>query len=109
MEISQAVLDFDCCDLSGADGICWETRPVGEGVFFPGSCLLLGVGTVYVTSLEKSEDVLFGVGVANFIFCRRVAFIFCVAVAYVMCGAIFGSVSTLGSGEVFGGCTGGDG
>ena len=59
--------------------------------------------------LENSEDVLFGVGVANFIFRRRVAFLFCVAAAYVMCGAIFGGVSTLGSSAVFGGCTGGDG
>ena len=31
-----------------------------------------------------------------------------VTAAYVMCGAIFGGVSTLGSGAVFGGCTGGD-
>ena len=82
---------------------------MGEGVFFPGSCRLLIVGTVYVTSLDNSADVLFGVGVANFIFRRRVAFLFRVAAAYVMCGAIFVGVSTLGSGVVFGGCTGGDG
>ena len=64
---------------------------------------------MYVTSLENSEDVLFGVGLANFIFRRRVAFLFCVAAAYVICGATFGGGSTLGSGAVFGGCTGGDG
>ena len=109
MEFSQEVLDFSCCDLHGADGLCWETRPVGEVIFFTGSCRLLGVGTVYVTSLENSADALFGVGVANFIFRRCFAFLFCVAAAYVMCGAIFGGVSTLGSGAVFGGCTGSDG
>ena len=64
---------------------------------------------MYVTSLENSADVLFRVGVSNFIFCRRVEFLFCVAAAYVICGAIFGGGSTLGSGAVFGGCTGGDG
>ena len=82
---------------------------MGEGIFFTGACRLLGVGTVYVTSLENSADFLFGFGVANFIFCRRVAFLFRVAAAYVMCGAIFGGFYTLGSGAVFGGCTGGDG
>ena len=82
---------------------------MGEGFSFTGSCRLLGVGTVYVTILENSEDFLFGVGVVNFIFCRRVAFLFRVAATYVMCGAIFGGFSTLGSGAVFGGCTGEDG
>ena len=53
-------------------------------------------------------DFLFGFGVANFYFRRRVAFLFCVAAAYVIGGAIFGGFSTLVSGEVFGGCTGGD-
>ena len=109
MDFSQAVLDFSCRDLRGADGLCWETGPVGEGIFFTGVCRILGVGTVYVISLENSADVLFGVGVANFIFRRRVACLFCVVTSYVMCGAIFGGVSTLGSGVVFGGCTGGDG
>ena len=109
MEFSHAVLDFSCRGLRDADGLCWETQPVGEGIFFTGSCRILGVGTVYVTSLENSEDVLFGVGVANFIFRRRVGILFCVAAAYVMCGAIFGGVSTLCFGAVFGGCTGGDG
>ena len=84
---------------------------MGEGSFFTGSCRLLGVGTVYVTSLESSTDFgcgdfLFGVGVANFIFRRLVAFLFRVAEAYVIGGAIFGGFSTLGSGAVFGGCTG---
>ena len=64
---------------------------------------------MYVTILENSADVLFGVGVANFIFRRRVACLFHVAAAYVTCGAIFGGISTLGSGAVLGGCTGGDG
>ena len=109
MEFSKAVLDFSRRDLRGADGLCWETRTVGEVIFFTGSCGLLVVGTVYVISLENSADVLFGVGVANFIFRRRVAFLFRVTAAYVMCGAIFGGFSTLGSGAVFGGCTGGDG
>ena len=81
---------------------------MGEGIFFTGLCRLLGIGTVCVTSLENSADFLFGVGVANFIFRRHVAFLFRVAAAYVMCGAFFGGVSTLGSGAVFGGCTGGD-
>ena len=81
MEFSQVVLYFNHRDMHGADGVCWETRPVGESIFFPGSCRLLGVGTVYVTSLENSADVLFGVGVASFIFRRRVAFLFCVAAA----------------------------
>ena len=71
---------------------------MGEGVFFPGSCQLLGVGTVYVRSLENLADVLFGVGLARFLFRPSVAFLFCVAAAYVMCGEIFGVVSTLGSG-----------
>ena len=87
---------------------------MGEGSFFTGSCRLLGVGTVYVTSLESSTDCvcgyfLFGFGVANFIFCRRVAFLFIVAAAYVIGGAIFGGFSTLGYGAVCVGCTGGDG
>ena len=43
------------------------------------------------------------------IFRRRVAFLFCMAAAYVIGGAIFGDLSTLGSGAVFGGCTEGDG
>ena len=89
MEFSQAVLDFSRRDLCGADGLCWEIRPVEEGVFFTGSCRLLGVGTGYVTSLENSSDVLFGVGISNFIFLRRVAFLFSVTAAYVMCSAIF--------------------
>ena len=82
---------------------------MGEGRFFTGLCQLLGVGIVYVSNLENSADFLFCVGVANFIFRRRVAFLFCVAAAYVMGGAIFGGLSTLGSGAVFGGCNGGDG
>ena len=71
---------------------------MGEGIFFLGLGRLLGVGTVYVTSLENFSDVLFGVGVASFIFRRRVAFLFHVAAAYVMCGEFLGGVSTLGSG-----------
>ena len=71
---------------------------MGEGIFFPGLCRLLGVGNVYVTSLENSADFLFGVGVASFIFRRRVTFLFRVATAYVMCGESLGGVSTLGSG-----------
>ena len=98
MDFSQAVLDFNRRYLRGADGLCWERRPVGEGVFFSGSCQLWGVGTVYVRSLENLADVLFGVGAVSFIFRRRVTFLFCVAAAYVMCGEIFGVVSTLGSG-----------
>ena len=82
---------------------------MGEGSFFTGLCRLLGVGIVYVTSLESLEDFLFGVGVAKFIFCRCIAFLFCVAAAYVMGGAIFGGFYTLGSGAVFGCCTVGDG
>ena len=82
---------------------------MGEGIFFPGLCRLLGVGNVYVTSLENSADFLFGVGVASFIFRRRVPCLFRVATEYVMCGAILGGVSTLGYGAVFGGCTDGDG
>ena len=84
-------------------------RPLGEGIFFTGSCRILGVGTVYVTSLENSGDFLFGVGVAKFFFCRRVAFLFRVAAAYVICCTIFGGFPTLGSGAVFGGCIGWDG
>ena len=68
---------------------------MGEGSFFTGSCLFLGVGTVYVTSLENSAVFLFGVEVANFIFRRRVAFLFRVAAAYVMGGAILGDFSPL--------------
>ena len=102
MEFSQAVLDFSRRDLRGADGLCWEARHEGEGILFPGPCRLLGVGTVYVTSLENLAAVLFGVGVANFIFRLRVAFLFRVAAAYVMSGEIFGGVSTLGSGAVCG-------
>ena len=67
-----------------------------------------------MTSLERSRDFgcgdfLFGFGVANFFFRRRVAFLFQVTAAYVIGGEIFGGLSTLGSDEVFGGCTGGDG
>ena len=47
-------------------------------------------------------DLLFGFGVANFIFFCCVAFIFCVVATYVMRGAIFGVFFTLGSGAVFG-------
>ena len=87
---------------------------MGEGYFFKRLCQILGVGTVYVPSLERSTDcgcgdLLFGFGVANFIFRRRVAFLFRVAAVYVIGGAMLGSISTLGSGAVFGGCTGGDG
>ena len=69
---------------------------------------------MYVTSLERSRDFgcgdfLFGFGVANFLFLRRVTFLFCVAAAYVIGGAMFGGLFTLGSGAVFGGCTGGYG
>ena len=71
---------------------------MGEGVFFLGLGRILGIGTVYVTSLDNFADVLFGVGVASFIFRRRVAFLFRVAAAYVICGEVFGGVSTLGSG-----------
>ena len=84
---------------------------MGEGSVFIGLCIVLCVRTVYVTSLESATDFscgdcLFGVGVANFIFRRRVAFLFRVAAAYVMGVAIFGIFSTLGSGAVFGGCNG---
>ena len=87
---------------------------MGEGSFFTGLCRLLGVGTVYLTTLESSTDCscgyfLFGFGVANFIFCRRVAFLLIMAAAYVIGGAIFGGLSPLSYGAVFGGCTGGDG
>ena len=71
---------------------------MGEGILFLGLSQLLGVGTVYVTSLENFADVLFGVGVASFIFRCRVAFLFCVAAAYVICREFFGGVSTLCSG-----------
>ena len=54
-------------------------------------------------------EIFVGAGVANFIFRRQVAFLFRVAAAYVMGGAVFGGISTLSSGAVFGGCTGGDG
>ena len=87
---------------------------MGEGSFFTGLCQLLVVRTVYVTSFESATDFscgdfLFGVGVANFIFRHRVAFLFRLAAAHVMGGAIFDGFSTLGSGAVFGGCTGGGG
>ena len=98
MEFSQAVLDFNCRDLRGADGFCWDTRSVGEGIFFPVLCRLFGVGTVYVTSLDNCVDVFFGVGVSSFIFRRRIAFLFRVTAAYVMCGEILGGFSTLGYG-----------
>ena len=68
---------------------------MGEGIFFTGSCRRLGIGTVDATSLKILADFLFGVGVANFIFCRRVAFLFCVAAVYVMCDAIFSGFSPL--------------
>ena len=71
---------------------------MGEQIFFLGLSWLWGIGTAYVTSLENFADVLFGVGVASFIFRRRVAFLFCVAAAYVMCGEVLGEFSTLGSG-----------
>ena len=63
---------------------------------------------MYVSSLERSRnfgcgDFLFGFGVANFLFCRRVAFLFRVAAAYVIGGAMFGGIFVLGSGAVFGG------
>ena len=56
----------------------------GRGDIFLGLGRLLGVGTVYVTSLENFEDVLIGVGVASFIFRRRVTFLFHVAAAYIL-------------------------
>ena len=65
---------------------------------FLGLGRLLGVGTVYVTSLENFVAVLFVVGVFSFNFCRRVAFQFRMAEAYVMCGEGFSGVSALGSG-----------
>ena len=68
IELSQAVLDFKRRDLSGVDDFCWDKRSVGEGIFFLGLYRLLGVGTVYVTSLENFSGVVFGVGVASFIF-----------------------------------------
>ena len=98
MEFSQAVLDCKRRDLHGVDDFCWDTWSVGEGIFFLGLSRLLGVGTVYVTSLENFAYVLFGVGVASFIFRRRVAFLFLVAAEYVICGEVLGGVSTLGSG-----------
>ena len=45
---------------------------------------------------------LFGFGVAKFIFRLCFASIFCVVATYVMRGAIFGGFSTHGSGAVFG-------
>ena len=54
-------------------------------------------------------DLLFGFGVANFIFRCRAAFLFRVAATYVMRGEVFGGFSTLGYGAVFGiweGCNG---
>ena len=98
MEFSQAVLDCKRRDLHGVDYFCWGTPSVGEGIFFLGLGRLLGVGAVYVTSLENFAAVLFGVGVVIFNFLRRVAFLFRVAAAYVMCAEGFGGVSTLGSG-----------
>ena len=79
MEFAQSVFDFSRHNLRVSDSFFWETRPVGDGSFFTGSCKILGVGTVYVTSLENSADFLLGVGVANFIFCCRVVFLFRVA------------------------------
>ena len=72
---------------------------MGGGILFLGLGWILGVGTVYVTNLENFADVLFGVGVASFIFRRCVAFLFHVAAAYMMCGEVLGGVSTLGSGS----------
>ena len=92
------MLDYKCRDLRGADDFCWDTWSVGEGIFFLGLSRLLGVGTVYVTSLDNFADVLFGVGLSTFIFSRRITFIFCVAAEYVIYGEVFGGVSTLGSG-----------
>ena len=89
---------FKCCDLSGDGDFFWDTRSMGEGIVSLGLCRLLGVGTVYVTSLENFAYVLFGVGIASFIFRRRVAFLFRGAAAYVMCGEVLGGVSTLGTG-----------
>ena len=85
-------------DLRGVDDFCWDTPSLGEGIFFIGLGQILGVGTVYVTSLENFAAVLFGVGVVSFNFRRRIAFLFCVAAAYVISGEVFGGVSTLGSG-----------
>ena len=92
MEFSQAVLDCKRRDLHGVDEYCWDMRSVGEGISFLGLSRLLGVGTVYVTSLENFIDVLFGVGVASFIFRRHIAFLFHVAAAYVLCGEVFGGL-----------------
>ena len=97
MEFSQAVLDCKRRHLHGVDDFCWDTWSVGEGIFFLGLSRLLGVGTVYVTSLENFADVLFGFGVASFVFRCRVAFLFCAAAAHMVCGKVFGGVSTLGS------------
>ena len=69
-----------------------------RGDIFLGLSWLLGVGTVYVTSLDNFADVLFGVGLSTFIFRRRIAFLFRVAAEYVICGKGFSGVSTLGSG-----------
>ena len=49
---------------------------------------------------------MFGFGVANFIFRRRVVFLSRVAATYVIRGAIFGGFSTLGSSAVFVICEG---
>ena len=70
----------------------------GRGDIFLDLGRMLGVGTVYVTSLENFAAILFGVRVVSFNLCRCVAFIFRVAAAYVMSGEGFGGVSTLGSG-----------
>ena len=98
MESYQAVLDCKSHDLRGVDDFCWDASSLGEGVFFLGLGWLLGVGTVYVTSLENIAAVFFGVGVVSFNFRRRFAFIFSVAAAYLMCGEGFSGVSALGSG-----------
>ena len=98
MEFTQAVLYCKRRELHSVDDFCWDTPSLGERIFFLGLGRLLGVGTVYVTSLENFAAVLFGVGVVSFNFCRRVAFLFRVAAAYVMRGEFLGVISTLGSG-----------
>ena len=98
MEFSQAVLDCKRRDLSGVDDFCWDTPSLGEGIFFLDLVRLLGVGTVYVTSLDNFAAILFGVGVVSFSFRHRVAFLFRVTAAYMMSGEVLGGVSTLGSG-----------
>ena len=55
-------------DLLGVDDFFWDTPSLGDGIFFIGLGRILGVGTVYVTSLENFADVLFGVGVFSFNF-----------------------------------------